>query len=300
MMLSDDQVEIIDHHYGKNHVRLLHVQREGPKHIIHELEVNTTLVLNDAKDYLHADNSSIVPTDTQKNTVYILAKQKGITTIEQFGMQLCEHFLATYPQVVSAQVYIEQSPWQRVNKNEQDHVHAFILTGEATRFCDVFQRKHGIPQVSAGLKDMKVLKTTQSAFKNFVQDKFTSLPEMEDRIFCTVVYSKWTYKHVRGLDFTQAWKTTKEAILDTFTGPPRKGVYSPSVQQTLYEAHKMALSKIPQMETIEIVLPNVHAYKFDFSKLPALNISNNEEVFTPSDKPAGNICGTSQRVSSKL
>lgn len=52
---------------------------------------------------------------------------------------------------------------------------------------------------------MKVLKTTQSAFKNFIQDEVRSLPDADDRIFCTVVYAKWEYEHLRGLDYDRAW-----------------------------------------------------------------------------------------------
>ena len=61
------------------------------------------------------------------------------------------------------------------------------------------------PQVSAGIKDLKVMKTTQSAFVNFVNDEYRSLPDMEDRIFCTVVYTKWDYSSIDGLNFDRAW-----------------------------------------------------------------------------------------------
>ena len=32
------------------------------------------------------------------------------------------------------------------------------------------------------------------------------------------------------------------------------------------------------MQKIQIVLPNVHAYQFDYSKFPAFNIRENNEV----------------------
>ena len=80
-MLADSEVEFVDRQYGKNYVRLLHVRREGRQHYIRELEVNTKLTLNNAKDYMKGDNSSIIATDTQKNTVYILAKKFGVSTL---------------------------------------------------------------------------------------------------------------------------------------------------------------------------------------------------------------------------
>ena len=78
--LSDSQVLFADRRYGKNYVRLLHVRRDGNWHDIKELEVSTNLTLNDTRDFVFGDNSQIIATDSQKNTVYILAKQNGVSS----------------------------------------------------------------------------------------------------------------------------------------------------------------------------------------------------------------------------
>jgi urate oxidase len=77
--LRDSDITFVDRRYGKNYVRLLHVRRDGRRHEVKELEVNTALTLNDAQDYLAADNKKIVATDSQKNTVYVLAKKLGVS-----------------------------------------------------------------------------------------------------------------------------------------------------------------------------------------------------------------------------
>jgi urate oxidase len=41
-----------------------------------------------------------------------------------------------------------------------------------------------------------VLKSTGSAFENFVRDEFTTLPEVDDRIFSTSVDLRYTYGEV--------------------------------------------------------------------------------------------------------
>ncbi len=71
-------MEFSDRRYGKNYVRLLYVKRHGQRHDIKELEVNTTLTLSSDKDYVRGDNRDIVATDSQKNTVYALAKREGV------------------------------------------------------------------------------------------------------------------------------------------------------------------------------------------------------------------------------
>lgn len=47
--------EISDKGYGKDNVKILHVQREGALHKIKEFEVNTHLKLYSSKDYLHGN-----------------------------------------------------------------------------------------------------------------------------------------------------------------------------------------------------------------------------------------------------
>ena len=45
------------------------------------------------------------------------------------------------------------------------------------------------------------------------------------------------------VSYDQAYAAVKEAFGRAFWGPPKAGVYSPSVQYTLYEMAKLALAK---------------------------------------------------------
>lgn len=47
------EFEISDTGYGKDHVKILHIRREGNCHYIKEFEVNTHLKLYSKKDYLN-------------------------------------------------------------------------------------------------------------------------------------------------------------------------------------------------------------------------------------------------------
>jgi hypothetical protein len=42
-------------------------------------------------------------------------------------------------------------------------------------------------------------------------------------------------------------KTVKQCILEQFAGPPGTGIFSPSVQNTLYLAERMILDKVEQV-----------------------------------------------------
>ncbi|KAG9350893.1 hypothetical protein JZ751_024782 [Albula glossodonta] len=286
------EVEFVRTGYGKNVVKVLYIRREGAHHSITELKVDVQLTLKTRKDYLSGDNSDIIPTDTIKNTVHALAKLKGVRTIEEFAMDICEHFLTAFKHVTRAKVNVEELPWKRLEKNGVEHSHAFIYSPDAWRFCDVEQYLNESPVIHSGVRDMKVLKTTQSGFENFLKDRFTTLQEVKDRCFCTSVYARWRYNTHKDIPFDSSWKTVKDTIIEKFAGPYDRGEYSPSVQKTLYDTQLLILDRVPEVEEIEIIMPNQHYFTIDMTKM---GLSNKDEVLLPLDNPSGNITGTVRR-----
>jgi len=300
--LSDtgmETLEIVAKDYGKAGVRLLHLAKYGALHVINELEVSTSLTLNSEKDFRTGDNGDIIATDTQKNTVYILAKQGGITTPEEFALRLANHFIKKYSWVVTARIQVKQFPWRRILDGAgEEHNHAFVSSPESIRTCGVVLERGNPPTVSAGIRDLQVIKTTQSAFTGFVNDEFRSLPDFADRIFSTVVTADWTYNGVEGVDYDSAYNIVLETVLDVFAGPADKGIFSPSVQLTQYQTQSMILKKIPQIAEITILMPNKHYFPFDFTKFPIAGIQGpaSGQVLYPVDKPSGTIQSTVART----
>ncbi|KAH8283048.1 hypothetical protein KR054_011896 [Drosophila jambulina] len=331
------QYEITDHGYGKDAVKVLHVSRQGPVHTIQEFEVGTHLKLYSKKDYYQGNNSDIVATDSQKNTVYLLAKKHGVESPEKFALLLAKHFINKYSHVEEAHVHVEAYPWQRVCQEETRtngkdqgkpqatqgscnfssidnrslHNHAFIFTPTAQHYCDVVMRRTGKlymqlllgifatnnkliltdpkQTVITGIKGLRVLKTTQSSFVNFVNDEFRSLPDQYDRIFSTVVDCSWEYSDTDSVDFSRAWQTVKNIILRNFAGDPQVGVSSPSVQHTLYLSERQVLDVLPQVSVISMTMPNKHYFNFDTKPFQQIVPGDNNEVFIPVDKPHGTI-----------
>lgn len=279
--------------YGKGNVKLLHVRREGPVHTIKEYEVNTQLTLKSDKDYLEGDNSDVVATDSQKNTVYVLAKRHGITSPEDFALLLTEHFLAKYSQVTEVSISVREYPWQRQVVDGRAHNHAFIFCPEVEHTCTVAKKKGGVAKVWTGLEGMRLLKTTQSSFVNFVKDEFRTLPDQEDRIFSTIVSASWRYTDTANIDFGRTWITVIKVIKDNFSGPADSGIYSPSVQHTLYKIIKDVLLQLSEVSQMKMTMPNKHYFNIDMSKFETITGGKyNNEVFLPVDKPSGVISGT--------
>ena len=89
VVLSRDQ-------YGEAEVRLLHVGRGQPAPRVTDLNVTVTLAGDMDATYLTGDNSGVLTTDAQKNTVYALARDGG-RPVEEFALRLARHFAAIPP-----------------------------------------------------------------------------------------------------------------------------------------------------------------------------------------------------------
>ncbi|XP_062834162.1 uricase isoform X2 [Anolis carolinensis] len=286
-------VEYVNSEYGKNGVRLLYIRREGKMHCIKELEISVHIKLDTMNEYLHSDNTKVIPTDTIKNSIEALAKIRGINTIEQFGLDICDHFLTSFCHVVYCNAFIQEVPWQRLEKDGTPHVHAFLYSSEGVRFCEVEQSVDGAPIVFSGIKDLKIMKTTQSGFQNFYKDKYTTLPERRDRILSVEMLIKWCYGVCpEGLDYDCIWRTAHESALDAFAGPPETGHYSPSYQKTVNCVQEYILEKIPQVEEVEVICSNIH---YSLTPLEKLGLCNDKEIFTPQDTPFGACASTLRR-----
>ncbi len=63
------------HQYGKAENRVVRFQRDTPRHEIVDLNVTSTLRGDFADAYLSGDQRKVLPTDSQKNTIYAFAKE---------------------------------------------------------------------------------------------------------------------------------------------------------------------------------------------------------------------------------
>ncbi|PNW74909.1 hypothetical protein CHLRE_12g504950v5 [Chlamydomonas reinhardtii] len=272
------------HHHGKSKVRLGRVWRDGNVHHMVEWNVNTMIDSDMEHAFLNGDNTGMTATDTQKNTVYVVAQRMSQKcTIEQYAIALAQHFVRTYPLVSKAKIYVEQKPWTRVQQSGLPHDHGFALQGTEVRTVYVTYDKAGTLDVTAGLKDLSLLKTTQSGYEGFLRDQYTLLPETNDRIMASTVTCTWKYAAAPAC-YDAAYAAAKQGLLDAFLGPARGGVYSPSVQYTLYDMAKNILDRVPTSESIFLNMPNLH-----FIPCNPVGSSFNNDVYVATSEPHGNI-----------
>jgi urate oxidase len=264
--------EVVENSYGKARVRLVKVtRRDNYWHELKQLTVKVLLEGDFESSYSKADNSKVVPTDTCKNIVYIVARQHPIDSIESFGVELCEFFLSNYLQIRTVDLEIVEELWERMlvaidnnnnnnNNNNNDngnsdtntrddeqeqrqhqrqyqrHGHSFFklpfvklchirasklvpppstktttattpistTTSTSTTMTMTTTIKEmtsttSIPmiidklEIESGLKDLVILKTTQSGFEGYPKCQYTTLAETKDRLLGTNVQAIWRY-----------------------------------------------------------------------------------------------------------
>lgn len=275
---------LASHAYGKTQVRLTTLDRRAGCHEFRDLCVAVELRGAFEAAYLAADNACVVPTDTMKNVVYVMASQAHLGAPEHFAGLVGEHFVCRHPQVHAASVRIDERRWHRVRTDRGDHPHAFC-GADPQRHCLVTVTREG-RRVEAGIEGLPLLKTTDSAFLGFARDEYTTLAETEDRILETSLGARWRYGTVEG-DWDGHYALVRTALVETFANHK-----SASLQHSLFAMGSAALDACRDVDEIDLVLPNVHHWAADLS---AFGLENCNRVFVRSEAPTGVIKGTLRR-----
>jgi urate oxidase len=295
--------------YGKAEVRVVRVARgaaAGGGDVIKDWNVSTSLSGDLAASHLTGDNSGVLTTDTQKNTVYAFAQRLGAVEPEVLGMELAAHFVTSQPQITRARITIEEYGWTRIGDTGHSFARGAGLSGQAsgaglsgqasgaglsgqapgaglTRCARVLHDSELGTSVVSGIENLIVLNTTDSEFWGFPKDEYTTLPETTDRILATQVSAWWRCRGM-DVDWAAAFGGARDAVLAAFSG-----TYSYSLQQTLYAIGQQVIEAVPAICEVRLALPNKHHYLVD---LAPFGLANDREVYFPGDRPYGLIEGT--------
>ena len=130
-----------DNQYGKAEIRVMKVDRDRPRHVLHDLTVSVALAGDMDEVHLVGDNSAVLPTDTQKNTVYAFAREHGVDQVEDFAALLARHFVDTQQAVHRATVTVDEHHWERL----ADHSFARAGPRDPHDDGDARRRGHQVP-----------------------------------------------------------------------------------------------------------------------------------------------------------
>jgi urate oxidase len=282
------RVVLGDNQYGKAETHVVRVIKNGAEpglHDIRDMTVSVALAGDFAATHLTGDNSNVVPTDTQKNTVFAFAKEFPTGEIEELALRLARQFVHEHDSVNRARVSIAEQPWARITAGGRPHPHAFELAGSETRLATVTGTRDS-EWVVSGLTGLTLLKSTGSEFWGYPKDRYTTLPETRDRVLATAVEARWRYAGV-GIHWAESRAESRRLLIETFATK-----HSLSLQQTLYAMGEAVLEARPEVAEIRLSMPNKHHFVVD---LKPFGLENNNEVFYASDRPYGLIEGTVTR-----
>ncbi|EGW33568.1 uncharacterized protein SPAPADRAFT_136352 [Spathaspora passalidarum NRRL Y-27907] len=281
---------LISSTYGKSNVKFLKVHRiDETKHNI--IEANVEVLLRGSFDiaYTKGDNTPIVPTDTVKNTILVLAQKENTWPIERFAATLVNHFVNKYEQVGGVEVKIVENSWSRIG----DHPHSFQHEGPETRRTVLdYEKASGKLQLASSINGLTLLKSTGSMFYGYNVCDFTTLKPTYDRILSTDVDVSWRYdpdmistlglieKYADSGLFDDAYTKARNTTLDIFCEEK-----SASVQATMYNMSQKILQLVKEVADVSYELPNKHYILYDL-KWKGID---NDVLFYPSPDPNGLI-----------
>jgi urate oxidase len=272
--------------YGKAENRVVRVYRDSHRHEIRDLNVSTSLRGDFTAAHVGGDQSQVLPTDTQKNTAFAFAKERGVASPEEYALALADRLLEASDAATGARIEVEEYAWDRITVAGSGHDHAFVRRGGDTRTTVVTLDDSGKQRrawVVSGLKDLVVLKSTGSEFKGFLRDRYTTLAEADDRILATSLVARWRYEGT-AVDWNTSFEDIRQVLLETFAV-----TYSHALQESLYAMGRAVLEAHPEVAEITFSAPNKHHFLVDLSPF---GLENNGEVFIAADRPYGLIEAT--------
>jgi urate oxidase len=271
--------------YGKAENRVVRIYRDTPRHEIHDINVSTCLRGDFSAAHLAGDQSDVLPTDTQKQTAYAYAKEKGLLSIEDYGLTLARHFVHDVAPVRGARIEIDEYAWQRAVVDGAEHDHTWIRKGQEVRTAAITVDDDG-EWVVGGLKDMVILKSTGSEFAGFLTDPYTLLEPTHDRVMATSLTAQWRFTST-DVDWEATFAGIKSQLVKQFAV-----VQSLALQQTLFEMGRAVLESHPTIAEVRLSAPNKHHFLYDLSPF---GLTNDREVFNADDRPYGLIHTTVTR-----
>ncbi|QIS11706.1 factor-independent urate hydroxylase [Nocardia arthritidis] len=276
-------IQLGHNQYGKAESRVVRVYRDTDRHVIRDLNVSSALRGRFGDAHITGDQRDVLPTDTQKNTAFSFAKEKGVRAIEEFALTLADHFIARCPGADGARVEIEEYAWDRIPVDGAGHDHSFVRAEGGVRNTVVNMDGYGDQRrthVITGIRDLLLLKSTGSEFHGFFTDKYTTLRPTEDRIMATSLVARWRYDHTE-VDWDKSYASIRATLLRQFAV-----VHSMALQQTLYSMGRAALEQHREVAEIKFSAPNKHHFLVDLSPF---QVENPGEVFIAADRPYGLI-----------
>ena len=228
--------------------------------------------------YTEGDNRMVVATDTMKNFVYAMALEYQGASHEGFTAFLGRRFLETYPQIQSLRLVLLETPFRQHSQK--------LLSSLADDFGTVVMEigRDGIRSLICGRRNLRLIKLTGSAFKDFARDAYTTLPDVSDRPLFIYLDVHWRYRRIGDAIDDGPARIASEAVRDSVIATFDDFI-SMSIQHLV---HEMATRLLAEFAGIAEVSFEAQNRLWDTSKVSEHD--RNTKVFSD-PKPAHGVIG---------
>ncbi|MFZ0213055.1 MAG: urate oxidase [Candidatus Acidiferrales bacterium] len=273
--------------YGESHIGVLRVMRRGSFHEVKDLDVSVRFEGDFDSAHTGGDNRNILPADTVKNTVHVLARQYPAESIEEFALHVIEHFLTYNEQISRVNVSVRERPWSRIPVGDKPQATAFIASASEKRTTQIMATR-GKMILQSGIEDLMAMRTTSFSFEDFRRDPYTTLPGTSERIFATSINAAWLYEIAEpDLPFSTMWHSARKLLLETFAAHESR-----SPQHMLYAMGQAVLDNLEAIAEIRLALTDNH---YSLVDLKPFGMENENEVFSTADATHGTVEATLRR-----
>jgi urate oxidase / 2-oxo-4-hydroxy-4-carboxy-5-ureidoimidazoline decarboxylase len=199
--------------------------------------------------YTEGDNRDVVATDTMKNFVYAAALEYAGASHEGFAAFLGRRFLGTYPQMQWMRLLLREIPFavhslKLLSPLEDDYGTVELEIGQG-----------GLRDLRCGRRNLRLVKLTGSAFKDFARDAYTTLPDVSDRPLFIYLDVHWRYRRMEdGVDDGAARidsAAVRDALIRTFDE-----FVSMSIQHLVHEMGTRLLARFDGMAEVSFDAQN--------------------------------------------
>jgi urate oxidase/2-oxo-4-hydroxy-4-carboxy-5-ureidoimidazoline decarboxylase len=240
------------HYYGKGDVSVYRLNRAAgfPTDTHPVFGANVLMLLYGEafwQTYQTGDNSGLIATDSMKNFIQRETMNFEGKDLEEFCLFLADKFLRTYAQVEGLQVSADEIPYVSIGRGP-----AFAPSGPDRAFARIELGRSGLIEAASGLKGFKLLRLAGSAFKGFVRDEYTTLPDLNNRPLHMWVDLEWAYTSP-GAAFTKGAVTARarEIVRDVFAS-----FESGSIQQLIHQIGRTLLDEVALISEVHLEANN--------------------------------------------
>jgi urate oxidase/2-oxo-4-hydroxy-4-carboxy-5-ureidoimidazoline decarboxylase len=241
-------------YYGKGDVTVYRLNRSAPASAEHAVFGASVLMLIYGNafwaTYTKGDNTGLIATDSMKNFIQRETMNFDGYDLEAYCRFLAEKFIAKYPQVEGMQVSADEIPYQGLPGLAANA--AFAPGGPERARAQIEIGRKGIIEATSGLRGFRLLRLGGSAFKDFVRDEYTTLPDLDNRPLHMWLDLEWRYM------------TPDAALTDgAVTARARQIIHevfatfeSGSIQQVIHQMGAKLLVDVPTMAEVHLEANN--------------------------------------------